>query len=302
MQFAVWPSYDRTWDESLALARWAEANGFSGFWYADHFLEFGPDESRGEGETYECWTTLTGIGALVPRLRLVSMVSPITIHHPVVLAKRAITADHVSGGRVALGLGAGWQANEHLAYGFELPPPGPRVDRFAEALEVVHHMVRGERFSFAGHYYRVDDVRCSPGPVGRLPLLVGTGGPRMMRLLAQWADEWNTWGDPDQLAARRELLVRACESVGRDPSTVRRSAQALCFLVDTPEERARAQATARPGASLVGSADELVDLLGRCADLGVEEFGIPDWSLGDTAQERRDHLDRLYVEVLSQLR
>ncbi len=96
MKFSVWPSYDRTWDETLALARWAEGAGMDGFWFADHLMPFRADGSPDPGDALECWTVLTAVGAVVPRVRLVSMVSPVTIHHPVLLAKRAITADHSS--------------------------------------------------------------------------------------------------------------------------------------------------------------------------------------------------------------
>ena len=302
MQFAVWPSYDRPWQEALGLARWAEAQGLSGFWYADHFLEFGADDARGDGEVHECWTTLTAIGALVPRVRLVSMVSPITFHHPVVLTKRAVTTDRITGGRVVLGLGAGWQVNEHLAYGFELPPPGPRVSRFAEAIEVIHRLVHDERVTFEGEYYRIDDVALSPKPDGGVKLLVGTGGPRMMRLTARFADEWNTWGDAGQLRTRTDEFLRACDSVGRDPATVRRSAQATLHIVRDESQREEVARFAAPGRSLVGTPAEIVDLLGEIASMGIDEFGIPDFSLGSSAAERQDSLDLIAAEILPHLR
>lgn len=302
MQFAVWPSFNRSWDETLSLARWAETRGLGGFWAADHLLVNGPDDSRPDDEVLECWTVLTAVGAVVPRVRLVSMVSPVSIHHPVVLAKRAITADHVSGGRAVLGIGAGWQGNEHLAYGFDLLPPGPRVSRFAEALAVVHGMVRNERVSVSGEFYRLDDVACRPRPMGHLPILIGSKGPRMARLTARYADEWNTWGDPVQLAERSALIDAACEADGRDPASLQRSAQALVFLVDTAVERERALAAATPGMALVGTADELIELLQQYAARGLFEFAVPDFNLGDSAGERRERLERLHTEVLAHVR
>ena len=299
MQFAVWPSYERPWDEVLTLARWAESAGFGGFWAADHFLQFGAaDDDRGDGEVQECWTVLTAVGAAVPRLRLVSMVSPVTFHHPVVLTKRAVTADHVSGGRVVLGVGAGWQVNEHLAYGVELPAPGPRVDRFGEALQVIHGMLREDRFSFGGSYFQVDDVACRPKPVGALPILVGSKGPRMARLTARWADEWNTWGDPTQLAERSALVEQACDSVGRDPATLTRSAQAVIVLLDDEADRAAAEAKAMPGQTLIGTAGQLVELLQQYVAMGVHEFAVPDFNLGRTGAERLEQYQRLHAEVL----
>lgn len=297
MRFSLWPSYDRTWAETVELARWAEQAGLDGFWYADHLMPFRPDGSPDHGDALECWSVLTAVGALVPRVRLVSMVSPVTIHHPVVLAKRAVTADHVSGGRAVLGLGAGWQENEHRAYGFDLPAPGPRVDRFAEAIEAVQRLLRsapGEGVDLDGQHYQLRGAPLSPRPVGdRLPVLVGTGSPRMLRLTARWADEWNTWGDPDTVRTRTEAFLAACGREQRDPATVRRSAQALVFLDGGPEGE---QPVA--GRSLVGSADELVESLQRYADQGVDEFAIPDFTLGATQAERLHTLERLRTEVL----
>ena len=302
MKFAVWPSYDRSWDETLTLAKWAADHDMGGFWYADHFLEFGADDERGLGHVFECWSVLAAVGAAVPGLRLVSMVSPVTIHHPVVLAKRAITVDHISGGRAVLGIGAGWQVNEHLAYGFELPPPRQRVDRFEEAIQVVHFLARGEQVTFNGTYFHLDGVACYPRPVDRLPILVGTGSPRMLRITARFADEWNTWGHPTQLEQRGALFDRALQTVGRDPSAVRRSAQAMIHLVDNDEQRAAAEAQGMTNVSLIGGASELVDLLGRCAELGVDEFGLPDDTFGDTPERRMESLERLHAEVLTQVR
>ena len=301
MKFAVWPSYDRSWEETLTLATWAAEHDFGGFWYADHILEYGADDERGHGPVHECWSVLAAVGAVVPNLRLVSMVSPVTIHHPVVLTKRAITVDHISGGRAVLGIGAGWQVNEHLAYGFELPPPRARVDRFEEAIQVTHFLAHGEQVSFHGAYFQLDGVACYPRPVDRLPILVGTGSPRMLRITARFADEWNTWGHPDQLAQRGALFERACQTVGRDPATMRRSAQAMVHLVDDAAQRAAAEAANPANVSLVGGANELVDLLGRVAEMGVEEFGLPDDSFGDTPEQRLESLQRIHAEVLTQL-
>ncbi len=291
MKFSVWPSYDRTWDETLALATWAESAGFDGFWFADHLMPFRPDGTPDPGDALECWTVLTAVGALVPRVRLVSMVSPVTIHHPVLLAKRAITADHVSGGRVVLGLGAGWQQNEHTAYGFDLPAPGPRVSRFDEAIQVVRSLVHESATTFHGEHYHLTDAPCEPKPVGPLPLLVGTGAPRMSRITARHADEWNTWGDPDMVAQRTAQFDEACAAVDRDPSTVRRSAQALVFIGEASDE-------AMPGRTLSGSDQQLIDQLNRYVELGVDEFAIPDFTLGDTAEARAESFAHLHANVV----
>ena len=173
------------------------------------------------------------------------------------------------------------------AYGFDLPAPGPRVSRFAEAIEVVHRLLHDDGpVSFGGQHYRLADAPFAPRSGTRpVPVLVGTGGPRMLRLTARWADEWNTWGDPDTVRQRTDAFMAACDREGRDPSTVRRSAQALLFL-DGGVDGERPIA----GRSLVGSAGELVELLQRYADQGVDEFALTDFNLGDSRSQRLDIL------------
>ncbi len=296
MDLAVWTSYERDWDEVLDNARWAEANGLQGFWYADHFMPNTDDDAPSAGPALECWTVLAAVGALVPRLRLTSMVSPITIHHPVVLAKRAATTAAIVGERVVLGLGAGWQVNEHRAYGFDLPAPGARVSRFEEAIEVIHRLLHDDVSDFAGEHYRLDAAPFAPRP--HLPIMVGTGSPRMARITAQWADEWNTWGNPDELRRRTEIWQEGCAAVGRDPGTMRRSAQALVFLTDDDATRDAIRAMAPADRTLAGGPAELTELIGTYVDAGVDEFAIPDFTLGRSRAERRETLERLRADVL----
>jgi alkanesulfonate monooxygenase SsuD/methylene tetrahydromethanopterin reductase-like flavin-dependent oxidoreductase (luciferase family) len=287
MDLSVWSSYERSWDEVLALAQWAEHTGWSGVWFADHLMPQTDDDSPGQGLALECWTVLAALGATVPRLRLTSMVSPVTIHHPVVLAKRVATVDHITGGgRVVLGIGAGWQVNEHTTYGFDLPEPGERVTRFERAIEQIHGLLHDDSIPF------------DPRPAS-LPVLVGTGSPRMMRITARWGDVWNTWGDPAQLAERTETFRRACDTVGRDPGSVRRSAQAMVFLTDDDGTRDRLRARAPEGRSLVGGAAELTELIGSYVDAGVDELAIPDFTLGKTPASRLETYQRLRDEVLA---
>jgi alkanesulfonate monooxygenase SsuD/methylene tetrahydromethanopterin reductase-like flavin-dependent oxidoreductase (luciferase family) len=301
MEFAVWPSFQRSWAETLDLARWAAGAGFAQFWYADHLMANTDDDRVDADDSLEGWTVLAAVAASVPGIRLTSMVSPVTIHHPVVLAKRAVTVDHLSGGRATLGLGAGWQVNEHRAYGFDLRPVGERVSHFAEAIEVIHRLLRDDHVSFEGRWYHLDGAPLRPRPID-LPLLVGTGSPRMMGIRARFADEWNTWGDPTQVAERTSVFVAAAERAGADPSRLRRSAQALVFLVDDPATASRLRESAPAGRSLVGGAGELVELLGRYVDLGVDCFAVPDFVLGDSPGERADTYARLHDEVLSAFR
>ncbi len=297
MDFAVWPSYQRSWDESIDLARWAAANGLQGFWFADHFMPDTSTTTPDDGPALECWSVLAAVGALVPGLRLTSMVSPVSIHHPVVLAKRAATVAEITGGRAVLGLGAGWQLNEHAAYGFDLLEPGERVSRFAEAIEVIHRLLHEPSATFTGRWYQLADAPFAPKPT--LPIMVGTGSPRMVRITARWADEWNTWGNPDELRRRTELWLAGCAAVDRDPATMRRSAQALVFLTDDDARRDSIRAAAPADRTLAGGPAELIDLIGTYVEAGIDEFAIPDFTLGATPEERRHTLDRLRAEVLS---
>ena len=216
------------------------------------------------------------------------------ICHPALLAKRTATIDHLSRGRMVLGLGAGWQINEHHAYGIELEPPGKRVSRFEEAIQIVRSMLSQESTTFHGACYEITDAPCDPKPVqSPLPLLVGTRSPRMLRITARYANEWNTWGTPEQAAVHRAALVETCEKVGRDPATMRTSANAIVDLGGT---------TPPPGrAALFGSAEQLIDQFGRYAELGFDEFVLPDWNLGTDKAERADKIARIKTEVMDHL-
>jgi len=302
MRFSVWPSFLRPWAEVVETARRVEAQGWDGLWFADHYMADTPDGSAPTGPGLECWSTLAALAAAVPRLALGSLVSPSTVHHPAVLANRIATVDEVSGGRVVAGIGAGWQVNEHRAYGIDLPPPGPRVDRFAEFVQVLRGLLRDERTTFAGRYFTVTDAPCEPKGAERpIPIMVGTGSPRMLQITAQWADAWNVWGTPERYLDRSRALDAACEAIGRDPATVRRTAQGLFFLV---EDRATAdliRSRAPADRAVIGGPAELLDRVGAYAEAGLDELIVSDFTLGRSPQERRDAYDRLFAEVVSAL-
>jgi probable F420-dependent oxidoreductase len=294
VQFSLWPSNSNTPAELLEQARAAQDAGWYGVWLADHYMPNTGDSTPARGDTYECWALLPALAAVTERLRIGTLVSPTSVHHPALLAKRASTIDRLSGGRMVLGLGAGWQVNEHHAYGIELEPPGKRVSRFEESIQIVRSMLAEESTTFHGAYYDITDAPCDPKPVqSPLPLLVGTRGPRMLRIAARHADEWNTWGTPEQAAVHRAALFETCHKVGRDPATVRTSVNALVDLDGS---------TAPPGrAALFGSAQQLIDQFGQYAELGFDEFILPDWNLGADASERADKLARIKTEVLDQV-
>ena len=302
MQFSVWPNMSHSPGEVFDTARWAEAAGWFGVWYADHYMPNTGDESIRPGDTHECWAMLPAIAALTERVRVGTLVSPTSVHHPAVLANRAATIDHISGGRMVLGLGAGWQINEHRAYGIELEPPKQRVDRFDEAIQIVRSLLDHDRTTFDGEVYTITDAPSDPAPVQTpLPILVGTSGNRMMRITARFADEWNTWGGVDMASGNRERFVAACESVDVDPASKRTSVQALVFLVDGRAEADEVLAGPMGSRSIAGTPDQIVDTIGRYSEAGFDEFIVPDFNLGKTAAARRESLERIDEQVVAQV-
>jgi alkanesulfonate monooxygenase SsuD/methylene tetrahydromethanopterin reductase-like flavin-dependent oxidoreductase (luciferase family) len=254
------------------------------------------------GDVHECWAMLPAIATVTDRVRVGSLVTPTSVHHPAVLANRAATIDHLSGGRLVLGLGAGWQINEHRAYGIELEPPRRRVDRFEEAIRIIRSLLGEERTTFHGSIYSITDAPADPKPIqSPLPILVGTGGSRMMRITARFADEWNTWGSVAMATERRTAFLQACETVDVDPAGKWTSVQALVFLTDTDDQAEQILAGEWGARSIAGTAPKLVDELGRYGAAGFDEFIVPDFNLGRTAEQRRDALERLRTEVLAQL-
>ncbi len=290
MKFSLWPRNDRAPADVLPEVRAAEDAGWHGVWLADHYMPNTSDATPARGDVYECWALLPALAAVTTRVRIGTLVSPTSVHHPALLAKRAATIDRLSGGRMVLGLGAGWQVNEHHAYGIELEPPGKRVSRFEEAIQIVRSLLAEDTTTFHGACYDITDAPCDPKPVqAPLPILVGTRSPRMLRITARHADEWNTWATPGEAAVHRGALMAACEAAGRDPATMRTSVNAFIDL---------GGAAPLPGrAVLAGSAGQVADQLGRYAELGFDEFILPDWNLGG-GSELADNLARIKGEVI----
>jgi probable F420-dependent oxidoreductase len=299
----MWPNPERPPSEVLALARLADELGWYGMWYADHYMPNTGSEAIQPGDVHECWAMLPAIAAVTERIRIGSLVAPTSVHHPAVLANRAATIDRISNGRMVLGVGAGWQINEHVAYGIELEPPAQRVSRFEEAVQIMRSLLADERTTFHGDVYDITDAPADPKPVqSPLPILVGTGSPRMLRITARHADEWNTWGAPDMAGGALAKLHTACEQVGRDPATVWKSTQALVFMTDNAEFAANVKGGDMGERSILGSNQQLVDEIGRYVELGFDELIVPDFTLGGTAEERAARYREFDAEVASQFR
>jgi F420-dependent oxidoreductase-like protein len=279
MRFAVMVEgqEDVTWEDWVALAGTCERLGFEALFRSDHYLSVEGARERG---ALDAWGTLCGLAAVTTTLRLGTLVSPATFRHPSVLAKLAVTADHISGGRVEVGLGTGWNTDEHTAYGFDFPPLRTRMDRLAEQVEIVRRSWADEPFSFAGEHWTIERLDARPKPVQdpHPPLLMGgAAGPRGAALAARWADEYNVvHAEPADAAASRERLRAACERAGRDPATLRFSLMhAFAIGSDERDLRARRERLAAWGHAdtsgwLAGTPDQVADRLREYADAGVE--------------------------------
>jgi alkanesulfonate monooxygenase SsuD/methylene tetrahydromethanopterin reductase-like flavin-dependent oxidoreductase (luciferase family) len=222
---------NKPWAQVLDEFVMAEALGFDHAWLVDHLVDTdGPPENG----CLEGWTLLAAIAARTSRIRLGVLVSSNTFRHPALLLKEAVTVDHISGGRLILGIGTGWNEDEHRRYGIDLPEPPERVDRFEEAITMISLLMSHERTTFNGRFYRLDDARLEPGPVQRprIPILIAAHRPRMLRIAARFADHWDTFaampgtatdGVEAELGERIAQLDAACREIGRDPTEIRRS-------------------------------------------------------------------------------
>ena len=298
MRFSIWPSPARSWDDIHEITTHCERTGWDGAYFADHFMPNGPGPEPLDGNTLECWTVIAALAASVPRLRLAPLVTSVTYRHPTVLAKIAAAVDQVSHGRLTLGIGAGWQENEHAAYGLALGTIRERMDRFEEAVQILHSMLREPRTTFSGQYFDVTDAPNQPAPVqDRLPLLIGGGGEkRTLRIAAQYADQWNSWTTPGVLAHKLSVLRGHCADVGRDPGEIHVSTQALLFL--SKDESWLKEKREAPGAraSIIGTPAEVTDIIGQYREAGADEIIVPDFTLGSVARTK-DTCDLLMTEV-----
>lgn len=295
----MWPTPQRDWSEVRDLAHQAERGPWHGIWYADHFMPNSDDGTTVSGPVNECWSMIAAIAAVTNRLRIGSLVSPTTFRHPAVLANTAASIDQISSGRLILGIGAGWQVNEHRAYGVDMLGPADRVDRFEEAIQVVSRLLNTDRTTFRGRHFTIDDAPCEPKPTqSPLPILVGTGGPRMTAITARHAHEWNTWGTPETAAERIAVLRRACESIGRDPATLRCSVQGMFFVVDDADKAERLARSAPADRAVIGSLERIAERIEGYVEAGFDEVIIPDFTLGSTPEARRSMYDRFAREVL----
>jgi F420-dependent oxidoreductase-like protein len=280
--------------EVVARAAAAEETGYESVWVMDHFYQL-PAMGGPSQPMLDSYTLLGALAARTERLRLGAMVTGVTYRNPAHLAKIVTTLDVISGGRAILGIGGAWYDVEHEGLGFEFPPVGERLDRLEEALQICRAMFTEEAPSFEGRHYRIREARNVPRPVqsGGPPILVGGGGERRtLKLVAQYADLCNIFGDPATVAHKVEILRRHCTDVGRDPADVTVSRLSTLVLTANAAETAATKDFLRqvtgeePSGSDVGTLDDLVVRMEELAAAGVDYciFNMPTGT-PDTVRE-----------------
>ena len=280
MRFGIVTDQNMPWQTTVDRWRLFESLGFDSAWDCDHFVQ----PSRPTGPYFEAWTLLAGLAAVTTTIRVGVLVSSNTFRHPALLAKQAMTVDHISGGRLDLGLGAGWYEPEHAMFGLAFPKPAELVDRFREAVQVVDGLLRQDTTTFDGSFYRLDQALMRPSAVQkpRPPLVLGAHKPKMMRIVAEYADTWNSFGTVDEMRQRNAILDEQCLAIGRDPTTIVRSLYGWAAMMPSePWE----------------SVDAFQDMVGRYAEAGVNEFLIDQ-----PGEAQFGMLERVAADVLPSLR
>jgi len=290
------------WRRWQQLVRAVEELGYGGIFRSDHFLDAEPPD----GDSLELWTSLTWLAGNTQRIQFGPLVSPISFRHPVHTARMAKDVDDLSGGRLVLGLGAGWEAREHAQFGFDLLEVRQRFNRFEEGLEVITRLLRSEEpVTFEGHYYRLQEATLLPRPgrPGGPPILIGGNGPKLvLPLAARYGDEWNgIYRSPAQFKELSDRLDELLIDCGRRPGDVARSQmKGLVFGRDEAELRrsldGRDAGALLDRGMIVGAPSAVVDQLGELAEVGMQQVMFQWFDLDDL-----DGLDAFAQTVLPQV-
>ena len=297
-----------TWERWKRIAILADQMGFAGLYRSDHYTNANPPDQ----ESLEAWVSLTWLASHTQNIEFGPLVSPLSFRDPTMLARMAASVDDLSGGRLILGLGAGWQEREHRNFGWDLLEIPQRFQRFEEGLEIITRLLKNDEPStYKGDYYRIEDGILLPRPQrkGGPSILIGGNGPkRTLPLAARFADEWNgLYTSAQEIAERNALLNELAEKEGRDPKSIRRSMMIGCEF-GRDEEEVQALVHKRTGGKrsaeelwqqfgmAVGTANQVVDQLGHLAEAGVQRVMLQWLSLDDI-----DRLEALATLVLPQL-
>jgi F420-dependent oxidoreductase-like protein len=280
LRFGLCTDQNLTWEKNVERWRLFDKLGFDSAWNCDHFIQ----PSNPTGPYFEAWTHLAGLAALTKTIRFGCLVSSNTFRQPALLAKMVATVDHISNGRLIVGIGAGYYKPEHDMFGIYLPETKELIARFEEAIQLIDQLLRNDTTTYKGTYYQVREARMRPQPVQRPrpPFLIGGKGPRMLGICARYADVWNSVGTPEELAERNQALSEACAKVGRDPESIVRSVYHwVPMSSDDPWN----------------SVDAFEDVVGRYREAGLNEFIIDH-----PKDEQLGVLERVATEVLPKLR
>ncbi|MGA7670434.1 MAG: TIGR03560 family F420-dependent LLM class oxidoreductase [Nitrolancea sp.] len=280
LRFGICTDQNQPWD--VVVERWKlfEELGFDSVWDCDHWVQ----PSKPSGPYFEAWTLLAALAAQTERIRIGVLVSCNTFRHPALLAKEAVTIDHISHGRLELGLGAGWYVPEHEMLGIDFPPAAELVSRFREAVEIVDQLMRNEYTTYEGKYYQLHGAAFRPGPVQtpRPPLTLGAKGPRMLEIVARYGDAWNSSGSPEEMGERNKILDEHCARLGRNPDEIVRGMYGWAAIM--PDD---------PWLSV----EAFRECIGRYQEAGINEFIIDQ-----PRDEQFDVLERVATEVIPALR
>jgi F420-dependent oxidoreductase-like protein len=280
LRFGLCTDQNLPWPIMAERWRYFEDLGFDSLWDCDHYVQ----PSRPTGPYYEGWTLLAGLATQTSRVRIGVLVSCNTFRHPALLAKQAVTVDHISNGRLELGIGAGWYVPEHEQFGIPFPETPELVGRFQEAVHLIDAYLRNDVTTWHGTYYQLTDAPNRPAPIQqpRPPLVLGAHGPRMLGIVARYADHWNSHGTVEEIGRRNQVLDEHCARIGRDPDEISRSLYGWAAIM--PDD---------PWAST----DAFQEVIGRYREVGINEFIIDA-----PGEDRFPILERIATEVIPRLR
>ncbi|HUG16304.1 MAG TPA: LLM class flavin-dependent oxidoreductase [Thermomicrobiales bacterium] len=280
LRFGICTDQNMTWPVTVERWRYLEALDFDSIWVCDHLIQ----PSNPANPYFEGSTLLAGLAAVTKRARIGVLVWSNTFRHPSVLAKESITIDHISNGRLEVGIGAGWYVPEHQKFGLEYLPDGHRVSQFREATQIIDSLLRNETTSFQGTYYQLDDAPTNPRPLQqpRPPITIGAKKTRMLRIAAEYAERWNASGSVEEMRERNVILDQHCADLGRDPDSIIRSLYGWASVM-----------SADPWESV----DAFEQVIGEYREAGVNEFIIDQ-----PPAHQMDVMERVATDVIPRMR
>ena len=301
MKFGIQMSnYFTTWEDTLSTIKVIEKGRWNSLWFSDHFLPPIPGANLESGVAFESWSMITATAAVTDRLRLGILVSGNTYRNPALLAKMAATVDHISNGRLNLGIGAGWYKGEHDAFGWDFPSVRERCDRLEEAVELIKMLFTSQGpIDYNGQYYKLKKAYFSPACKQKphIPIMVGGNGEkRTLRTLARFGDicniDFNLPGSPEIFKHKLGVVERNCEDIGRDPAEIRKT-MLIPFRLENDEKKAADLRKARGGWALYGTASFIIDRIQQYIDAGAEEIMI------GTVPSKPALFEKINEEILS---